>query len=137
MVSARPSSCNVKSSFVRLLTIWLCLSRTVASTFTTFTSTAIVGAWPWTGCRPTNSTVSTLRIRAGKRRGADGIRRADLRMRTFDVLLDQIAIGEQELPDARRRTPVDPLVEGIWMGSRNKQGAAYSASFFFLGALPG
>ncbi len=42
MVWGRPSSVSVKSSLVRLLTILPCLSRTVASTFTTFTWTDIV-----------------------------------------------------------------------------------------------
>src|ERR1043166_5625193 len=42
MDCGRPSSLSVKSSLVRLLMILPCLSRTVASTFTTFTWTDIV-----------------------------------------------------------------------------------------------
>jgi hypothetical protein len=38
MVCGRPSSASVKSSLVRLWTIWPFLSRTVANTLTTFTS---------------------------------------------------------------------------------------------------
>src|SRR6266849_6784077 len=39
MVCGRPSSVRMKSSLVRPFTIFPCLSRTVASTFTTFTWT--------------------------------------------------------------------------------------------------
>src|SRR5512135_292609 len=43
MVCGWPSCSSLKSSLLRLLTIWPCLSRTVASTFTTFTSEEKVG----------------------------------------------------------------------------------------------
>src|SRR5271165_6865847 len=43
MACGCPSCCSLKSSLVRLLTIWPCLSRTVASTLTTLTSEENVG----------------------------------------------------------------------------------------------
>src|SRR5579883_1183213 len=42
MVCGRPSSIKVKSSFVRLVTIWPFLSRTVTGSVTTFTFTVKV-----------------------------------------------------------------------------------------------
>src|SRR5271166_3014628 len=48
MVCGCPSCCSLKSSLVRLLTIWPCLSRTVASTLTTLTSEEKVGT-SWAG----------------------------------------------------------------------------------------
>src|SRR5215831_18626562 len=47
MTWGRPSSTSRKSSLARSGTILPCLSRTVASTLTVFTSTAILGcSWP-------------------------------------------------------------------------------------------
>src|SRR5579863_8024835 len=50
MVCGWLSSCSTKSSLVRLRTMAPCLSRTVASTFTNFDSTAISAfCWPLAG----------------------------------------------------------------------------------------
>src|SRR5271165_3617537 len=48
MVCGWPSCCSLKSSLVRLLTMFPCLSRTVASTLTTLTSEEKVGT-SWAG----------------------------------------------------------------------------------------
>src|ERR1035441_5905600 len=53
-----PSSSSLKSSLVRLFTIWPCLSLTVASTLTTLTSEEKVGVcWPRNGRYDTSRDV--------------------------------------------------------------------------------